>query len=382
MADLTTRYVGLTLNNPIIVGSAGITGRAELIARAAEAGAGAVVMKSLGDRVWRSPRFGVLRRGDGFPSTTFYSVEGHSKLQEEEYALEVAKAKAMVKIPVIASLTCLNDDDWVRRSTLLDCAGADALELDISCPHGAHVLIGKDSLSEVGRVTALVKSVVRIPVIPKLTPQATDPLAVALDAETSGADAVTAFNRFTGLDVDVREQRPILHGGLAGHGGPWAIHYVMRWVATMWPALKIPVSASGGVFGWQDVAKMLLVGATTVQSCTAVILGGYGVVTEMVRGLERYMVEMGHRTIEEFRGAAARGLVDAATIDRTRRFRAQIDVAHCTECGECARVCIYDAPHPSDEGGYQIDDRCSGCGLCADLCPAGAISVSRVPDPR
>lgn len=382
MADLTTSYVGLTLRNPIIVSAAGITGRAELIRRAAEAGAGAVVMKSLGDRRWASPRFGVLHRGNSAVSTTFYSVEGHSKFSEQRYAEEVARAKALVRIPVIASATCLNDEDWVRRARLLEEAGADALEADISCPHGAHVLIGKDSLAEVGRVTGLLKSTVRIPVIPKLTPQATDPVAVALSAEAAGANAITAFNRFTGLDVDIHRQSPILHGGLAGHGGPWAIYYVMRWISAIYPEVKIPISSSGGVFSSEDAVKMLLVGAATVQTCTAVILGGYGVVTDMVRGLDRYVEEMGHRTVGEFRGLATRKLQGAAVVDRTRQFRAQIEIMNCTECGECAKVCIYDAPHPATEGGYQIDDACVGCGLCADLCPARAITVHEVAGAR
>lgn len=380
MADLATNFAGVTLRNPVIVGSAGISGRSELIIRAAEAGAGAVVLKSLGDRQWRSPRFGILRREGGVSSTTFYSVEGSSKFTEEQYADEVATAKAAAGIPIIASFTCLNDEDWIRRAKLLEQAGADAIEADISCPHGAHMLIGGDSLSEIGRVTALVKPFVTIPFIPKITPQASDPVAVALSAEAAGASAVTTFNRFTGLDVDIRAQAPILHGGLAGHGGPWAIYYVIRWVSAIYPRIKIPISSSGGVHNFEDVVKMLLVGATTVQTCTAVILNGYKVVTDMVRGLERYMDEMGHHSVDEFRGTAARRLGGAALINRNRRFVAEVDAACCTDCGKCREVCIYDAPHPSPDGGYQIDERCAGCGLCGQLCPAGAISVYEVED--
>lgn len=378
MGNLTTEYAGIELRNPLVVGAAGVTGRAELVARAADAGAGAVVMKSLGDRHWRSPRFALLTRSNRAQATTFYTVEGHTKLSEEEYAEEVARARAIAGIPVIASITCLNDDDWVRRSRLLEQAGASGLELDISCPHGAHVLIGRDSLSEVGRVTALVKSIVSVPVIPKLTPQANDPLATALEAQSAGADAITMFNRFTGLDVDIREQRPILHGGLAGHGGPWAIYYVMRWISAVWPHMRIPISSSGGVFTWEDAVKMLLTGATAVQTCTAVILNGYDVVTEMVNGLNRYMDEMGHRTLGEVRGLATQRLQSAEAIDRTRHFRAEIDATCCTDCGECAKVCIYDAPSPAEEGGYQIGTECVGCGLCSFLCPTGAIAISEI----
>lgn len=378
MANLSTTYVGLKLKNPIIVSSAGITGTAELIKRAADNGAGAVVMKSLGDRTWTSPRFAVLH-DPASDQTTFYSVEGHSKLGDQGYADQVAKAKASVDIPVIASITSMNDALWTQRAQLMEQAGADALELDISCPHGAHMLIGKDTLAEIGRVTELVKSAIHIPVIPKLTPQASDPIAVALDAQAHHADAIVMFNRFTGLDVDIRAQAPILHGGYAGHGGAWAIRYVMRWISEVYPKLKIPIASSGGIATAEDVVKMLLVGATTVQTCTAVILNGYGIVNTLVRGLEKYMDEMGHATIDEFRGRATERLQGAATVDRTRKFMAAINAELCTACAQCELVCIYDAPKPTDLGAYAIDPvRCSGCGLCAYLCATEAITISEV----
>jgi len=321
----------------------------------------------------------VLKRGNSIDSWTFYSSEGNSKLSEEEYAAEIALAKASVSIPVIASLSCMNDDDWVRRSTLIAQAGADALELDISCPHAAHMLITRNSLSEIGRVTALVKSTVSIPVIPKLTPQSDDPTTVALDAQNGNADAVVMFNRFTGLDVDLESQQPILHGGLAGHGGPWAIYYVMRWISEAYPKMTIPISSSGGVWSGEDVAKMLLVGATTVQTCTAVYFEGYSVLSKMVRGLEDYMDRMGHQQVSDFRGRAAARLTSAAVIDRGRQYLATIDPERCIECGECANICIYDAPNPASSGGYEIiPGLCVGCGLCAELCPVGSISVREV----
>lgn len=343
--------------------------------RAEEAGAGAVVMKSL----FENP---IPRRGDPSPhmrliqrrigrvrATTFYSYEQCSPFDEERYAEEVRRAKKRVDIPVIASLDCVTEEGWVRYSRLMEEAGADAIEIK-SCPHGPRQMGGE----ELTKATQIVREATELPVISKLLPQDTNPLRTALDLERTGASAVVMFNRFSGLDIDLDDEQPIMHGGYAGHGGPWSIYYSLRWIAEAYPHLSIPISGSGGVWRGNDLAKYILAGATTVQVCSAVVLQGYEIVPRLLGGLREWMEGKGYSTPDEFRGRAAERVLGLEEVDRRRLLRAEIDAGTCTDCDLCRRLCTYSAIESEPE--YHVtEEKCVGCGLCGEICPVGAVEM-------
>lgn len=381
MADLSVDFAGLHLCTPVIAGSAGITGTVEGMKRAEDAGAGAIVMKSLFAkevcRVAPTPRFRVLRQGGGRDrSFALYSYEQASEWGPERYAQEVRRAKEALGIPVIPSINCLTPEQWLSYSALMEEAGADAVELNLSCPHGPHLMEGHDVTREMIDMTRLVKEARSIPVMPKMTPQLNNPPGVAVALERAGADAIVTFNRFTGLDIDVETERPVMHGGYAGHGGPWSLLYTLRWLTTIYPAVNVPLSMSGGLADWQDVVKSILAGATVTQTVTAVVMGGYREITRMNEGLSRWMDAKGYRSLADFRGAVCDRIVGMDDVFRVHVLRAQIDPALCTECGVCQRVCIYDAAVPA-EGTYVVNELCDGCGLCVELCPTRAIAMVR-----
>jgi dihydroorotate dehydrogenase (fumarate) len=270
---------------------------------------------------------------------------------------------------VIASLDCVTQEGWIRYARLVEEAGADAVEVK-SCPHGLHQMTG----SELAEAVSAVGAAVAIPVIPKLLPQSTNPLRAALDLESIGADGVVMFNRFAGLDIDLEAQRPIMHGGAAGHGGPWSIYYSLGWIATASPRLRIPISASGGVWEGDDIVKYLLAGATSVQVCSAVCLQGYEIVPKLLRRLRGWMESKGYSSPEDFRGLAARRVLGLAEIDRHRLKCARVDPEACIDCGLCSRVCIYSAFESSPDA-IVLPHRCVGCGLCSEVCPADAIAM-------
>jgi dihydroorotate dehydrogenase (fumarate) len=375
LVDLTTPYAGLTLRNPLVIAPAGITGTAELARRAEDAGAGAVVMKSLfEDPIPRtgdpSPHMRLLERRAGrYRATTFYSYEQCSPYDEERYAEEIRRAKERVDIPVIASLDCVTEEGWTRYARLVEDAGADAMEIK-SCPHGLHQMTG----GELTEAMTIVADATQLPVIPKLLPQDTNPLRTVLDLERAGADAVVMFNRFSGLEIDVEAEQPAMHGGYAGHGGPWSIYYCLRWIATAHPHLSIPIAGSGGVWNGIDVVKYLLAGATAVQVCSAVCLQGYEIVPQLLQGLQEWMERKGYSSPAEFRGRAAQRVLGLQEIDRRQLVRAGIDVQTCTSCGLCHRVCIYSAIGSEPEY-HVLSQECVGCGLCAEVCPVGAIAM-------
>jgi len=178
MTDITTRYVGLTLRSPIIAGSAGITKDAERIQRAEENGAGAAVMKSLFEvevsRTSPTPRFKVLRHNlDRHRAFTLYSYEQASEWGPEEHAEEVRRIKSKVGIPLIVSVACITESAWESYSKMMEEAGADALELNVSCPHGSITFYGGEIEKSILNAVRIVRESVGIPIIAKLSPQLT-----------------------------------------------------------------------------------------------------------------------------------------------------------------------------------------------------------------
>ncbi|HIE09648.1 MAG TPA: 4Fe-4S dicluster domain-containing protein [Armatimonadetes bacterium] len=376
-------YMGLRLKNPVIAAPASTTQTAEKIARLEEAGASAAVMKTLFElevaRRSPSPRFKLIRRRLGpWESTVFYSYEQASPFGPEEYAREIEKAKRLCSIPVIASIGCETEKAWVEYAKCVEQAGADALELDISCPHGPRALSGADFEGEMERVLRLVKGAVEIPVAVKLTGQLTSPLSVAKRLEVAGANGLVLFNRFTGLDIDLDKEAPVMHGSYAGHGGPWSLHFVLRWVCQISPQVGIPIAATGGITSGEDVAKCILCGATAVEVCTAIMLLGRRALTKIVKGFERWMEGKGYTSVDEFRGKAAGRVLSLHEVDRAPKVVSTVAEERCSGCGLCAEVCPQGAVSLLPKA--VVDrERCDGCGLCVEVCPEGAVFLSPRP---
>ena len=267
MPDLRTRYVGLELETPIVVASSGLTETVEKMRLCQEHGAGAVVVKSYAEeevmRTSPTPRYRILRRrlgGEG--SVTFISYEQASKFDIERYAQEVADAKAKLRIKVIPSILCVTDEGWVKAAQLLEEAGADALEINTSCPHGSITFRGKRVEETIFRTVRLIREAVSLPLVVKVSSMLTSPIGVVKEVERIGVQGVTIFNRMTALDVDVHTEEIEMPGGYAGHGGPWAIQYPLRWISQIYPEVKLDIAASGGVSCWEDVVRYIPVSYT------------------------------------------------------------------------------------------------------------------------
>lgn len=335
MADLKTNYVGLKLSSPIIAGSAGITETVERMKKAEDNGAGAVVMKSLFEdeisRVSPTPRFRLINYGKRVTSNrskngfSLYSYEQGSEWGLERYAEEVSKAKKELDIPVIASINCISEEGWVSYAKRLEKAGADALEINLSCPHGSIIFRGKEVEKSILDMVRLVRENVSLPIIAKISSQLTSPMQIIKEIESMGANGITLFNRLTGIDIDVEEERPIMHQGYAGYGGLWAIHQSLRWISEISPQVKIDISGSGGVSRAEDVIKYLLAGATTVQTVTAILLNGYGIIEKFVQGLKEYMDRKGYQKTEDFRGKLSLRIKGTDEIRREHYLKAEIN---------------------------------------------------------
>jgi len=304
-----------------------------------------------------------------------YSFEQASVFDLDHYCEQIRAAKQRCRIPIIASIHCATEQGWVEAARCCAEAGADAIELNVSCPHGVHVMSGGDLVAAMEQALGWARSACSVPLMIKLSPQMDSPTAAAMQLEKAGASALVMFNRFTGLDIDVETLQPILHGGYAGHGGPWAIHYVLRWLSATYPHVRIPLIASGGIWDGEGALKAILAGVTAVQVCTAAIVQGPQVIRRIVSDLEELLEAAELESVDAARGTVCKRIVPIEKVDRQRKAIARIEALECTSCGTCAQICFYDAVRHIG-GTYVVDAaRCDGCGLCAELCPVGAISM-------
>ena len=387
MPDLRCQFAGVQLDNPIVAAPAAITENADRLKRCEDAGCAAGVIKSYFEyepgRHSPTPRFRVLRDDLGrHRNIALYSFEQANVAGLDEFCEEIARAKAACEMKIFASLNCNTDERWAEGAAMVEQAGADLIELNVSCPHGTHLMAHLPMAEVMARAVEVTKSACSLPIVPKVSPQLDNPTETVSYLAGGVADGVVMFNRFTGLDIDLETEAPIMHGGYAGHGGPWAIHYTMRWISETSQKADIDIAASGGVATGEDVAKLLLVGATVTQTCTAIVMEGYEVVDRLLAGLSEFMDAKGYGTIGEFRGKAAGRILGNDDIDRVGRRYASVDAEACVNCGLCERVCIYDAPWEVD-GHREIDaEACDGCGLCVELCPVACIEMLDRDEPR
>ncbi|MCD6361993.1 MAG: hypothetical protein J7M38_14140, partial [Armatimonadetes bacterium] len=341
MPSLTIEFAGLELSSPIIAGSAAITKDTDMMKRAEDAGAGAVIMKGFSDiedmRVSPAPRYRIIEHELGHRSAfTFYSYEQASSRDAEAYAEELARACEEIHIPVIANVDCQDTDSWVENTRIIAQAHPAAMEINVSCPHGSIAFSGQDVERRIVEVVEAVRATVQVPLIVKLTPQLTSPLNLVKRIEQTGVEAVTLFNRFTGLEVDVEAQKPVMHGGFAGHGGPWARNFVLRWVTAISPDTALDISASGGVAEGEHVVAYLLAGAQTVQVCTGIYLESYDILRRLNAQLLEYLERHELDSPQQLRGLITSRVVGLPDVDRRHLVVADIQPAGTPPCrAEC-----------------------------------------------
>lgn len=398
MANLSTNYVGLKLKNPLLAASATETKDAKTMKKCIEAGFGGVVVKSLYGtsiavaRKWHRPRFQLLnwhpkstdplKAPDGF---ILYSVEQGSQFNYDEWRDDVNRAKDIIgdKGVVIGSIMAGSMSDWPEMCEVVRKTNMDALEIDLSCPHMKET--HKDSGVELGadpehaaEITKLVIENVNVPVIAKLTPQTANLVLVAKRIEKAGAAAITCHNRMMALDIDIETASPTVWPSYGGWGGPWMMPYNLAWLTKLYADVKIPISSTSGVWKWQDIIAAIMAGATTVQSCTAILVKGFDVVKEWLDNINAWMDKKGYKSLDEIRGAVMKNLISGAQLKRGQPgVHAIVDEGKCTGCLWCEKICLYEAITVEDAVAEVNEDKCDGCGMCSQVCLSKAISMSK-----
>lgn len=382
MIDLSVEFAGLKLKNPLIAASAGTTKDAVHCKKAADAGYSAVILKSIQEELVNRynpfPRMSVIRNGiPGYQATTFMTYEQAFEGEIQDYCDEIKRTKDIVDVPVIASLNCANEETWAKYAVECEAAGADAIEVVPSCPVGAFVRDAVEFYPIASKALKDVKNAVKIPVGLKMTQQMSNPIICARDLENDGADWITMFNRSSGFQIDIDTMEPIMHKGFCGHGGPWVVQSVMRWIAASYPHVQLPISATGGVTNYEDVVRYMLSGASNVQIATLIYMKGYDTAKVILEELEKYLEDHKIERVRDLIGVAANKVLPLSEADRSHRYYAEVNYEKCVGCKKCFPVCIYGAI--ASEGKKPVIDAsiCDGCGLCSQVCNRAISMMQR-----
>ncbi len=383
----------LQLENPFLLASGPPTAEGDFIRKAFGLGWGGAVTKTINpDNIEVadvSPRFGVVRGGDS-AIVGFENIELISKKPVAYWQTEVERLKKEYphKVLIASIMADREKGSWQTLAAQMERAGADALELNFSCPHGMPEqglgsAIGKDP-EITATITGWVKEAAKIPVIVKLSPNVTDIQIIARAAVKAGADMIAAINTvqcLIGVDLDSLDPIPSVdgHSTYGGYSG-YAIKPIgLRCVAQIAQSVTVPIMGMGGIGSWRDAAEYLAAGAGAVQVCTEVMVRGVGIIRSLQEGLRKYLVQKGFESPEALVGAAVKKLGSHEQLSRRYAVKANWAAPeNCSECGKCVSAC--------GESGYQaitLEDhqvvidtaRCDGCSLCSYVCTTEAIRM-------
>lgn len=300
---LSTSIAGLTLNNPAMLASGVLGYSAESMQRVVKGGAGAVVSKSVGIE----PKMGYANPTVVQAKSGLINAMGLPNPGIDEYVDEIKYTKSLLHVPLIVSVFGYTAEEYATVAKKAAEAGADAVELNVSCPHV------KQTGSEIGQNSALlhevvkaVKSVVQKPVIVKLSPNVTDIVDLAHTAVKAGADAITAVNTLRAIAIDTETMRPILSNIKGGLSGPAMKPVALRCVYDLHEKLKVPIIGCGGISDWRDAVEFFLAGASAVQVGTAIAFEDPEVFQAINRGVEVYLRKKHFGSVKEIVGLSHR----------------------------------------------------------------------------
>lgn len=298
MIELKTTFAGLQLKNPIIISSSGLTNTPEKNRRLAEAGAGAIVLKSLFEEQ-------IALEADSLKNSEYYEGNDYlvSYIRDHklvEYLNLIKESKKVCDIPVIASINCYTDSEWIDFAKQIEEAGADALEINIlavqterNYQYGSFEQRHIDILRHIKKATSL-------PVIMKLGANLTNPVALIDQLYANGAAAIVLFNRFYQPDIDINKMS-YTTGEVFSTSAD--LHTPLRWIGIASSIVdKIDYAASGGVHDAEGLIKAILAGASATEICSVVYQESASCIKDMLTVLHNWMNQQGFNSIDQFKG--------------------------------------------------------------------------------
>ncbi|MBR1713285.1 MAG: NAD-dependent dihydropyrimidine dehydrogenase subunit PreA [Alloprevotella sp.] len=393
--SLAITFCGIPCENPFFLASSAVCTNYEMVARAFEAGWAGVFYKTICMQNIRevSPRFDSV---DGQQQGDFFGFRNMEQLSENPTEMDFdilhrLKQAYPTKV-VIASIMGQTEEQWIELAEMAEQAGVDAVELNFSCPQMRLTGMGSDvgqNPELVACYTAYVKGAVKIPVIPKMTPNITQINKPAIGAYFAGADAISAINTIKSVTMG---ERAAVSGRktISGYSGRAVKPIALRNILDMAQShvlngthgRPIELSGIGGIETWRDALEFIQLGCRNVQVCTAVMQYGYRIIDDLTLGLQHYMQERGVAELDELVGEELPHFVTPTDLDRETIVFPHFNHEHCVGCGRCYTSCM-DGGHQAinfDTASRQprlIGRNCVGCHLCRLVCPTGAIGTTK-----
>ncbi|MDK9705707.1 MAG: dihydroorotate dehydrogenase-like protein [Desulforhopalus sp.] len=318
MNDLSTKYLGLDLKNPIIVGSCGFTNSLTKIKELADNQAGAIVLKSLFEEQIQAEYSANLKSYTAdYPGASDYIREYTRGNEVEAYLKLIAEAKKAVQIPIIASINCVSANEWVSFAKAVEQEGADAIELNVSLLPSNPKITSADNEKKYAEIINCIGELVSIPLALKMSHYSAS-LANLIQKLSwiKKVGGFVLFNRYYTPDIDIEK---MVVKSAEMFSNPSEGCNSLRWIALMYGHIDKDLVASTGVHDSEGLVKQLLAGATAVQVVSTIYKNGVGQIPAMLAGLDEWMTRKSYTNLTEFRGKLSyEKAADPAVFERTQ----------------------------------------------------------------
>ena len=338
MTELSCRYLGLQLRNPIIVGSSGLTSSIVNLQKIENQGAGAVVLKSVFEEQirfesekllgsdnksidsWKKTFEGIVNKDEHYYEEALSYLSDYAREHTlKDYLEFIAEAKKSIRIPVIASINCNSRYDWQYFGKRIQEAGADALELNIYLLPSDFTKSGTENEQVYFDVIKEVKKFVTIPVVVKTGFYFSGLAETILKLSKSGIAGLTLFNRPYNPDIDI-DKLEITSSNVFSNDTEYA--NTLRWVALLSGKIECDIAAATGIHNSQSVIKQLLAGADAVQITSAFYKQGFEIIPDIIKGIENWMVAHNFSGISDFKGMlSTKNISNPAAFERVQFLR-------------------------------------------------------------
>lgn len=302
MIDLSTSYMGLKLKNPIVIGACNIVSDLNDMLKLEEAGAAAIVYKSLFEEQLQLEAHQMeeeMSAYEGWDAEHDNMFPDANHAGPREHLLRLKKAKQSLGIPLIASINCVNTDKWAEFAVAVAETGVDALELNFYANIIDPEITGEDIVKEQLEILQAVRAQIKIPIAVKLSPYYTNTLSVVTRMDKAGADGFVLFNKLFQPDIDLNNEE---HHYPYNFSNPNDGRLSLRYAGLLYNQIEASIISSSGVFSGSDIAKMTLAGADAVQVVSAIYKKGMSHIEHMLQELTSWMITKEYETLNDFKG--------------------------------------------------------------------------------